>query len=516
MSRIPRLLPFLVALALAAPLIAEERPPRDDETVDEYLHYLIYRGRCELACAAVDETVAAAVRAKTTTAAPAGSFASDLQASIEDFLPLFQGLVKGVDTDDDGTSLTARLAALDLGDYGRVAIQATATEPAVYEPLAEAIAESVRPVETESLLDGVSDFDDLTLRASYGLTRPAAGLARTRFMLGRDYDLYRELVDEILAASWDVVDGGLEDAVQRSTIPLTHLFDEIFDERGVSISQSLTFEQIRQLDRGADLAADLIAGLQEIAEHEQAYGGSLAGLRLDALPALIDNQPQLVFSYSQRLPDEVVGPDEWTFGLHYEHGRRNFNRLLGRRDGGETATTALSDLARDPSVSAEAKWIVDFSYTDRSAYRRSHEYTTTAVGADGETVEVPQLAEVDLPGSEDLRGKLSYTRFVGAPMVERSATSPALAATLPEVLAESLPKLESRPRLTFSLEGRWVDDPRRQDRVVGSLSYDVPLSASLVLPLTITYANRSEFLGEQDDVLGAHIGLSYKLQPLEE
>jgi hypothetical protein len=70
------------------------------------------------------------------------------------------------------------------------------------------------------------------------------------------------------------------------------------------------------------------------------------------------------------------------------------------------------------------------------------------------------------------------------------------------------------PRVDLSLEVFEVSgDPMRQDRRVAKLSYDLPLAKGVTLPVTLVYANKAEFLGDPDEQLSAHVGLSFKLDP---
>ena len=74
-------------------------------------------------------------------------------------------------------------------------------------------------------------------------------------------------------------------------------------------------------------------------------------------------------------------------------------------------------------------------------------------------------------------------------------------------------ELDVPARIDISLEYIDVDgdDELMRDRGIARLSYALPLPGGLSLPFTLTYANHSKFVGEQDDVLSTHVGLSYTL-----
>ena len=72
------------------------------------------------------------------------------------------------------------------------------------------------------------------------------------------------------------------------------------------------------------------------------------------------------------------------------------------------------------------------------------------------------------------------------------------------------------PQRLFALSVEWIDvqdDPLRQNRLVASLSYTLPIKTAggAGVPLTLVYADRSEFLGDPDHQLSAHVGISFDI-----
>jgi len=82
-----------------------------------------------------------------------------------------------------------------------------------------------------------------------------------------------------------------------------------------------------------------------------------------------------------------------------------------------------------------------------------------------------------------------------------------LAATVSEGEKE-----EQQPRLSLSVEGIWpTGQADAKDRVIARLSYLLPVSRGVTIPVTVTYANRDDLLGTQDHIFRGHVGISYKL-----
>lgn len=55
------------------------------------------------------------------------------------------------------------------------------------------------------------------------------------------------------------------------------------------------------------------------------------------------------------------------------------------------------------------------------------------------------------------------------------------------------------------------NDPDNKDRFVGSLTYTQKISETMTIPVSLIYANHSQFLSNVNRKLNVHFGLSYKL-----
>jgi hypothetical protein len=515
--------------------LAQPAPPSpgDDETLWEYFLSL---GEASSALAAqpVVKGTEARVEAKTTaTAAPEG-FAGRVNDVISDFLPFFQFAVNGISTSEDGRSLTLKLNPFDLGHFGPVSWSATATEPQVFDPFAQKIVEPAREAEVKALLGEVDDFSDLTLAFEYGYSRPAAGWNRDRKLFGRKTEAYRPLIQELLAAGLAEI-APPQEAFSKAITPLNAQAIEIFEATGKRDLRSLTFKELRSLIVGKKVEtteSDLLAQLNAAVPAWKDLENNISALNLAALPELIDNQPQLVVKGTFREADPVVGPDTQAVSLTYEMGTRNLNAVLreyralkaesSELNAGVNSESqrqieqslrlkALGTITSSEDLASEDRYVFSITYKDTDPYDFSRDYTESVSSADAtEPVEVPRNASLSLPGSTEWVGRLTWTRFLRSRRMR--GTDLLRASNNADLTLTKVPEPEEKPRLSLTLERFEVSgNPKLQDRTVGRLTLTLPAPGNMTLPISITYADKSEFLGEQDRTFGAHVGISYKV-----
>jgi hypothetical protein len=56
-----------------------------------------------------------------------------------------------------------------------------------------------------------------------------------------------------------------------------------------------------------------------------------------------------------------------------------------------------------------------------------------------------------------------------------------------------------------------MPDKARKDRLIAKLTYAQRINDKLDIPISLTYANHSDYLTNVDRKLNAHFGISYKL-----
>ncbi len=227
---------------------------------------------------------------------------------------------------------------------------------------------------------------------------------------------------------------------------------------------------------------------------------------------LIDSQPQLVFTASQTVRDDLVGPDETRAKLTYEMGFNNVNslrrnldecldddlkgevqRLLSATsaddgDGEQGDRTQLSICYRDYfSLEQAKKNELGHRLSFSAEYVGIEDYSVTIDGAD------PMMTVDDITlmlGSDSkLVGTLTYGRYLGLD-----------------------PDGSGNSRIDLSWSYEDVDNTSvRNTRSVAELTYAQRVAGSFLFSGGLSWANRPEFLGEVKDNLSARLGLKYQL-----
>jgi hypothetical protein len=535
------------AWAQAVPSAPEELVPGPDDTIQMFIEKAqrVAEDRAkkggeeaqktqEQAKQAVESSTAKAIAQKPTTAAPAPAFADRVNTAIADFLPWFQFAVNEVASSEDKMSVTAKFNPIPVGTYGNVSVTATAAQPQVFKALEQMIVEPAREAQRKSLLGKVDDFSDLTIALSYGLQWRAGTWDNTRKLFGRNYELYRNLASELLREALTVPLESVDQATDR--VGRARL--QIFTEHKSLLESAAVKDGLARNDFGnirlatlKSLAPEVHAQLVDVLRQQAELSAdvtakvltALQDNKLDALPAMIDNQPQIVVQGSYRASDEIIGRDTMAITANYEMGSRNFNAVLReyhqmQREGSSPPSylEAFRRGVTNRSYRNEDKAIFSVSFRRNERYSFTHGYKES-VSVPGSTtpVEIDRTAVLNLPRSDDWRASLSWTRLWPRRVEKPGTFLSELPAGLPQ-----LPQVTGRqdPRTTLSIE--WVDadqkiklngKPLENDRFVARLSLVVPVQGGMTLPLTIVYSNNPEFLKDQDRVLSAHVGISYKI-----
>ncbi len=517
---------FVLLAGLVPPLPAQA-PPGDAETWNDYKLRLLREVASQKAGEIATERTSVAVEAKPTSATPPEGVAGRVNDTFADFLPFFQFAVDSVSTSDDQTAVTVKFNPLKL-NFGAFSGSATVTEPQVFSKLDEGIVESARASQREALLKSVGDYSDVTAAVSFGYRRKGGNWSTTGKLFGREANLYKSLIEDLLKAAFEVVPQSLDDMRNKADLALAPLIFELQKKLPTGQQPGDTnFGSIRNLIQAGTLDNDfetrLLPVLRASVEAQAAFNAAIGRLELDALPVLIDNQPQIVLNASRRFSNDVVGPDTMTYSFSYEMGSKNFNAMLSRyrnrlRERSDTAGTltsmeqsqlkldSLSDVVKEKGFGKEQRFVFSAIYKDVSEYSFRHDYNLVAT--DG--AEVPQMVDLRLPGSREWRAKFLWTRLM--PKVVPSSTSPAFGSGALKKTVSGEVAEEQPPRFSFSVEGVWPGGRNAaKDQIIGRLSYLLPVARGVTIPVTVTYANRDELLGEQDHVFSGHLGISYKL-----
>lgn len=496
----------LAAVLLAcAPPLAAQRPPTDSETVDSYRGYLRdlkteeeEKGTATLAAKTADEqkSVAKAVEAQPTSAAPPDGFSDRVAGTITDFLPYFQFAVDSVTPSDDGKAVVVSFNPVRVAKTWQLKLSATAAEPEPFARLLDEVPEDARAAVKEDIAGRLTDFDDVTWAATLGVQPGDAALTKsTRW--GRDPELYRPIVRVLARGFADEIQKlATTELVKKTRFAESH-YETILSAAFKRQPDTLTFGEIRAaIESGRlpgfdfeDFVAALVANEKVLVDLDTKF----AAFRMDRLSPLIHNQPQLVFTASYRDRAELAGQDAYALTARLEWGTRNLNTVLRRfadlepsaamTEAPSSLFTAYRDVVGatgDPEP--KSGWRGTASLTYQRLDRQSLDYAFTGGSV---ALEVPEV--------DEWCGKVQFSRFADWHEMTISGES-------------------VKPRLDLAFEVVEVNgDPMRQDRRIAKITYDLPIAKAVTIPVTLVYANKSEFLGEPDDQLSAHIGLSYKL-----
>lgn len=429
-----------------------------------------------------DDTVANSNRATT----PPDAFAGNLHNSYQDFLNLFAFAINNVEESTDGHALTVRFNPLRDGSQV-LGFTLTASKPAVSDVVKNAIPEASRTATLEKVNEQISDLDDLTLAASYALQTEVCGmnLPASKRCYGRSTSTYRDLLSHAVAglfARSPEKDAATIFYLKRSLVANNVVIDgeaapplidnpqgDVFD---LPLSAAKDPAALRaRLHRAADLEAK-----QTIAEKQ-----FFSKQNLGVIASMIDNQPQVAFTGSYHDPGKFGGAHQTALSAELQVGPDNINALRAE------CSTPISDPCLQAGLARRLKdglstdkWVLTGTYT------RNQDYHLVDLGLDSP---VTGFMAVSQKSASELTIKGQGGRTLSA-----------------AVGAQSM-------RADFSIEGHRVekDRVRTTNRWVAIATITLPYGDKMSIPVSLTYANKPEFLGDQKKQITAHLGLSYRL-----
>jgi len=467
-----------------------------------------------------------AAAAPATVAAPDG-FSSRVNDSLTNFMPLFGFAVNSISTSEDEKSVTAVYNPIRVGRRGVVSFSTTITEPKASSKLLEQVEQSARTAQTEAIANLLDDFSDLTFSGTYGYQRSDEGTnwGDGHHLWGRHPKLYQNLANELMKSVWDTA---------FSARSVTAVLDSAdFEEEIVERIQNLnnraddaTIKQLRAAFTPEELEINMSV-VEADAVSTRDFFDQLGKYKLSHLGTMVANQPQFTITGAYRDRDDLVGGDELVFTAKLEIGSANLNRAMSHykkrhsADPSYTKLDAYEWAIEKLKVRAQNRTSVSVTYKERAAWNPSYPYLLEIPNpTGGDPTEVEKVAMLSVPKGQDLCIKVSWSRTIkrsSGSVKSRGLVQQAAAlgkeAGIPELAGLGRAELDVPARIDLSFEFIDVDgdDPLMQDRGIARISYALPLPGGLSLPFTLTYANHSKFLGEQDDNLSTHIGLSYTL-----
>jgi hypothetical protein len=482
-----RSLILLLAIALTTTQAAAQQTkctdPETQPTCTAHEAYDIYREAALLKLRVTTETTAAkkldeqVTNSNRATDAP-DAFAGRLHNTYQDFLNLFSFAINKIDESANGQALTVRFNPLREGS-NLLGLTLTAARPTISHTVQNAIPEQQRSDVVAKLSDGLNDLSDLTVAGSYSLQTVDCSDARlTNRCYGRDPSTYRNVLAHALAplfAASPPVNDARQHTLQvalATLVPISLLNQNPnLDLLTVQIAQAtdpaLFREKLKEL---ADVEA------QQTFDEKSFF----AKQNLDGLSSLIDNQPQVAVTSSYRSPGKLGGPTQTALSAELQVGSENINAVRASCRPITDACLNRELMARLKNGVSTLKWVLTATFMRNDRFRVD---SLDVIGA------VPGFTAIDEKSSSELVVKGQGGQILGATIGTQNV------------------------RGDFSLEGHRVqkDRTRTANRWVATGTITLPLGGNISVPVSVTYANKPEFLGNQGKKLGAHLGLSYRL-----
>jgi hypothetical protein len=465
---------LIVTTARAQQLACTDPDTQPDRcTIGEAYEFYRNAALKKLGIAVIQKETNAEVTNSNRMTTPPDAFASRIHNSYQDFLNLFSFAINKVDESTNGQALTVRFNPIRQGSQ-LFGLTLTAAKPEISDVVKNALPETGRADLLAKLQDKLADPDDLTLAGSYSLQTKECTASRPSGdrCYGRSASSYRG----ILSVAVEPIFRAAPDPSAPQAFALKRQI-------------ALNFPEVIAANPNQDIFAvkfsnqlrNQVQSLGEIAAQQTLASKTFFSKQhLDVVASMVDNQPQFTWTGSYRTPGRFGGAKQWAFSAELQVGPDNVNAL--REECPTPTDTCLQNaLAKRlaEGVSTD-KWVVAATYTRNDAFKLAD----LGLGA-----EVPGFTPVNQKSSYELKVKGQGGRKFGA-----------------KVGSEAV-------RGDLSLEGHRVekDGARTTNRWIATATITLPLGNNVSIPVSVNYANKAEFLVDQDKKFGAHIGLSYRL-----
>jgi len=329
----------------------------------------------------------------------------------------------------------------------------------VSSDLAELLSEEA----TSSLQSQLDEFDDYEVSYSYSWKNSSTG---------RTINRYQPILDQLITSR-----------VKQLTDERNKTREKLVDKL-ISANEKCTnefFEPSAATTKELENAYKAASKAQSILSN--AYIDFTSSYQPAKYGALLSNQPQLIFSASYRDRNELVGADEFGIKVSYEFGLFNLNGLkkhhqkaiLHNKDADKKSEPVsfyqsyakyinkFNPILRDDRFS----FSLDYSDVDDFSFENSN---------------VNFFKE----GGEKIEATLSYGRTL------------------------SIRNDKAFLRLDAGVQAiEFLGDTEGVDRLVASATLTYRIDDRVSIPITLEYANRSEFLSDESNSFGANIGFKY-------
>ena len=420
------------------------------------------------------------------------AFAARIHNSYQDFLQPLSFAINKVEESKDGQALILRFNPLRQPPFN-VGFTATAAKPTVADAVKKNLADANRDATVAKIEKEFGDFDEITLSGSFTRTTDKCTSLSDR-CFGRNPEIYWDIISAPVlalagvASSRTAFNAGAD--VNRQAIALVPRADGDRRPRLFSDVDPAARQHLYDLARRA--------GEADLAD-TRAYLAAFKAAGLENLATLIDNQPEWALTGSFHDRGAFNGPDETSASFDYQVGLIHLTNIRQKLRNtacvmdpdkatvGETASetainnSCLTAALKDNQISSNlsGKIVVNVSYTKVNRYRLND---LGDIPADGFT-------PVDLKRISEWKAKGQWGRKLGVAVTDQ------------------------RPRLDVSVEFHRTASggARTLNRFVSTATLTVPWSTSASFPVSLSYANKSEFISDARKKLSMHFGLSYRL-----
>lgn len=397
--------------------------------------------------------------ATTNTGTPTATTLATATA-LRDFLSFFSA---GVDTGkltENGTSVTLdwNIPFPFAEESDRIKVQALFSDPSLAEDVQTPLGSK-----SNAAKDRLTNFDDITTLVSY---------SPVNRLFGRSIAPHAVFLDALEKANPDV-------AAQLQRL------GEALSKTDVVITQDTKFSAITDPVQRREIIL-----LVEAAAATEREAAARSTSIVKALTRLINNQPQAYVSGTYHFRDALVGPDEWSVKATFEIAPKSLNRFLRGNDD----VCGAAKVAERAIAARCVTRLVSFAAVDDPARQPdAGDRLSVAIEyrqARGESVDLSDF-------------------MIAAPVARRRAHSLVYSLTYGHPFSGTAFK---NARIDAAVNYHDVsDDPAKRDRFVASLTFSQRISDTMTLPLSLTYANHTEYLPQTDRRLGVHFGISYKI-----
>jgi hypothetical protein len=407
--------------------------------------------------------------ATTNTGSP--NLSSITNTTLRDFLSVFTAAVStSTLTEDNGAfTLDYNLPVNLKHDNDVIKFQATFATPDLSPALVTALGTNASAITT--LTDSLDQADDITASATYS---PSTD----RF--GRTFANHRDLVESLMNAV-------MANLGANSTPRLLAAFGD-----AAAGNPALQLDTPFTVITDPAKQASALAAFQAAAASQPQFAAETKTL-VDNVAELINNQEQIYFStqYNDRNP--LAGASSWTVNGTYAMGGKNITKFLAAQK--KLGNCDIGQMVKEQN--SQTPTVSQTCLQQLNAY----------VGPD--TIDRTWRLALSLDFSRTEANTITVSQL-STPVTTPRVDSQIISLTAGRRFDPPSSTRERRIDVTASYENV-TDDPNLEDRIIASVTWTQEITNTFSLPITLSYANKSQFLPEDDHDLSAHFAVSYKL-----